>query len=515
MNLARAIGPAVAGLLIAQVGVVAVFALNAASFAVFALVLAGLPRRDRAERPLPEHFAGALVAGGRFVRHSPTVRRMLLRTLLFAGPGAALWALLPLVASRLLGLDSTGYGLLLAALGVGAVVGALVLPRVTARLSPNRLVLAAGLVFACGTVVSGLAPNLGVVLVALFPAGMAWLSMLATMNGTLQVFLPGWVRARGLSIYLMVFAGGQAVAALAWGLLAELHRADADAADRRRAARRRRRQRADLAAPRHAGWDRSLAVYWPEPHLVFEPELEDGPVVVIVTHTVAPERAAEFRAAMELVRRTRLRTGAQSWGLYRDGAPPRPLRRDRHLPDVGRTPAPAQRAAHRPRPRRRGGRARADRRRRPGPASLPGRHRDVGRHVLTRGRVRLRRAVVSSAPSPQRANLPARPARCRPGRVCCGRSDGTRPAGRRLPTDGRGDEKGGHRVRAPSAAADGLRRGVPARRRPPQARGAPGRPGRSAATRTDKQVYLCVRDDVYGKVAGESTPGRTPSASTW
>ena len=129
---------------------------------------------------------------------------MMLRIVLFVVPGAALWALLPLVASQLLGLDATGYGLLLAALGVGAVVGAVVLPHVTARLSPNRLIIAAGLVFAGATIVSVLVPHVVVVLVVLLPAGMAWLSMLATMSGTLQVFLPGWVRARGLAIYQMV-----------------------------------------------------------------------------------------------------------------------------------------------------------------------------------------------------------------------------------------------------------------------------------------------------------------------
>ena len=89
MNLARAVGPAVAGLLIARVGVAAVFALNAATFAAFALVLAGLPRGASTEKMLPERFAGALIAGARYVRHAPPVRRMLLRILLFVGPGAA------------------------------------------------------------------------------------------------------------------------------------------------------------------------------------------------------------------------------------------------------------------------------------------------------------------------------------------------------------------------------------------------------------------------------------------
>ena len=322
MNVARAVGPAVAGLLIAQVGVVAVFALNALTFAAFALVLTGLPAAVPRDEALPERFAGALVAGARYVRHSPTVRRLLLRILLFVTPGAALWALLPLVASRVLGLGSTGYGMLLAALGVGAVVGALVLPRVTARLSANRLIAVAGLVFGASTAVSGVAPNLGVALVALLPAGLAWLSMLATMSGTLQVFLPGWVRARGLSVYQMVFAGGQAVAALGWGVLAELVGVPATLLTA--AALMAVGALTVLVWPLRdtTGWDRDLAVYWPDPHVQFEPDPEGGPVVVLVTHAVAPENQAAFLAAMRFVRRIRLRTGAQSWSLHRDGARP-------------------------------------------------------------------------------------------------------------------------------------------------------------------------------------------------
>jgi MFS family permease len=274
------------------------------------------------ERLLPERFGGALIAGARYVRHSPVVRRMLLRTTLFVVPGAALWALLPLVASQLLGLDAVGYGVLLGALGGGAVAGAALLPRVVALLSPTRLVLAAGVVFGAATVACAQAPNLVVAVVALVPAGVAWLCMLATMNGALQVFLPGWVRARGLSIYQMVFAGGQAIAALAWGLLTEwiglvpvLLVAGAMLIVGAGTV---------LVWPLRdvSGLNRNPAVYWPEPHLEIEPELENGPVLVTVTYTVPPENEARFLSAMVKVRRMKMRTGATSFAVYRDGADP-------------------------------------------------------------------------------------------------------------------------------------------------------------------------------------------------
>src|SRR4051812_22986757 len=124
MNLARAVGPAVAGLLIARVGVAAVFALNAATFAAFAVVLAAMPRGASTEKVLPERFVGALIAGARYVRHAPPGRRMMLRIVVFGAPGAALWGLVPLVARPLPCLEAAGLGVLRAARGGGAVGGA-------------------------------------------------------------------------------------------------------------------------------------------------------------------------------------------------------------------------------------------------------------------------------------------------------------------------------------------------------------------------------------------------------
>src|SRR5689334_8170105 len=139
MNVARAAGPAIAGLLVAQISVAAVFALNAATFVAFAVVLVFWRREAGDSDRVAEPFVAALKAGGRYVRHSPIMRRMLLRTALFIGPGVCLWALLPLVASDRLGFGAGGYGLLLAAVGLGAVAGAPLMPRLRAKLSDNLL----------------------------------------------------------------------------------------------------------------------------------------------------------------------------------------------------------------------------------------------------------------------------------------------------------------------------------------------------------------------------------------
>lgn len=322
MNLARAVGPAVAGVLIARTGPGVVFGLNAVTFAIFTVVLWRWHPPASGAGAEPERFAAAVRAGGRYVRHAPVVRRILLRAAFFLVPGSALWALLPLVASRRLGLGSGGYGILLGAVGAGAVAGALVLPRLRARWSVNRLLLVAGAVFTLVLVVLGLARSEAAVVVALVPAGVAWVMVLSSVNAAMQLFLPNWVRARGLAVYQMVFAGAQAAGALAWGALSD---ASGLVATHLAAA-------AVMAAgvvtlrwwPMRdtSGMNRDPAVYWPEPHLGLEPDDHEGPVLVTVSYPVHADNEAAFLAAMEAVRRSRLRTGAVRWGLFRDGAEP-------------------------------------------------------------------------------------------------------------------------------------------------------------------------------------------------
>jgi MFS family permease len=319
VNLARAVGPAIAGVLIARVGVGAVFALNTATFLVFGLVLAAWhPPADKVAQ-LPERFASALRAGGRYVRFSPVVRRILLRSALFLVPASALWALLPVVASQRLGLGANGYGLLLGALGVGAVIGAFALPRIRAKLSDNAMLLIVSLVYAAALVALVLVPSTVVILVVLIPTGIAWIAVLSSMNATMQLFLPTWVRARGLSVYQMVLFGAQAAGAVIWGVMAGpaglvvtfLIAAVVMVAG---IATIRLWPLLDIS-----GIDRSLVVYWPEPHLLIEPDSQAGPVLVTTTYTVAPENEPAFLQAMSWVRRSRRRTGAAEWGLYRDG----------------------------------------------------------------------------------------------------------------------------------------------------------------------------------------------------
>ncbi len=321
INIARAAGPALAGVVIARAGVGAVFALNAAMYLLFLVVLVAWRPPARAALNVPEHFVSALRAGGRYVRYAPVVRRILLRSALFLVPASALWALLPLIASQRLALGADGYGLLLGVLGVGAIFGAVILPRLRARMSLNALLAASGISYALVLAAVVLIANTVVILIALVPAGIAWMAVLSTVNAELQLFLPAWVRARGLSVYQMVLFGAQGFGALTWGFIAApvgivptfLIAAGV--------------MIAGVATMRvwplidTTGMDRRTVQYWAEPSLALDADPED-PVVVQTLYTVPSEKEEPFLKAMANVRLSRLRTGATQWGLFRDGETP-------------------------------------------------------------------------------------------------------------------------------------------------------------------------------------------------
>jgi MFS family permease len=322
INLARAIGPAVAGLLVARTGVAFVFGVNAATFLAFVVVLLVTRGPERPVDDEPERFLHAMRAGSRFVRHSLVVRRIMLRSGLFVVPGTAMWALLPLVAHQSLRMGAGGYGVLLAVVGVGAVGGAIVMPRVRALLSPTRMLAIGGVVYGVGLVVVAVARTPWITAVALLPMGAAWIAVLSNLNAALQLFLPHWVRGRGLSIYQIVLFGGQAVGAVLWGQVAQ--HAGLPASFLAAAAVMLAGAATLVVWPLQdtSGVDRSAAAYWDEPQLAFDPPHEAGPVLVVVDYTVPPANAAAFVEAMSFVRRSRLRTGATRWELHRDGERP-------------------------------------------------------------------------------------------------------------------------------------------------------------------------------------------------
>nr|WP_228507744.1 MFS transporter [Herbiconiux sp. VKM Ac-1786] len=320
VNLARAIGPAIAGLLLSSLGVAFVFALNLASFAVFLIVLIGW-RSYRPDLHQPERFIDATRAGVRYVTHSGVVRRLYVRLGLFVVPGSVLYALLPVLATDQLGLDSAGYGVLLAGLGVGSVAAAFFAPIVRDRFGPNHTVLISSALFGAGTVVVALSPSLALTLPVLAVVGAAWIGVVATLNGVVESFLPVWVRARGLSIYQMVLFGSLAVGAAGSGGVAGW---------------------AGTAITTAAAGIIVIVVtasqlLWPllptaekkRPTAPFPLAPDQGAdidpqglTLVLVRYDVPEENRAAFVEQMRLVEHSRRRTGARTWTLYQDRESP-------------------------------------------------------------------------------------------------------------------------------------------------------------------------------------------------
>ena len=318
INGARAIGPAIAGVLVSLSGPTLVFALNAVSFVGIVFVLIWWRRPAVEQNYPPERALAALSAGGRYIRSSPVVRRILLRTAVFIAPASALWGLLPVIAKDQLGLSSSGYGLMLGALGVGAVLGAFLLSRLRARFGQNTLLTAGAVGFAVATAVLALVHNVVVVLLALVVGGTAWLLTLSTLNASMQLSLPAWVRARGLSVYQLIFMGGQALGSLVWGLLAGATNSATSLLVGAALL---------LVCGLSSAWwplhvdtsalDMTPSSHWPEPTLLFEPEPLDGPVLVLTSYRIAPEDEEGFLAAMAVLGRSRQRTGASQWRVFR------------------------------------------------------------------------------------------------------------------------------------------------------------------------------------------------------
>ena len=326
-NLARAVGPAIGGILLAATNAGTVFLVNAATFAAVIAVLAAWHSATRASDALPrEHVGEAVRAGGRYVAASPALRAILIRAGLFIFFASAIWALLPLTAQSALHLGSGGYGLLLGSVGIGAVAGAGLLPRLRARGSPDVLLAAGSIGLAAVALLLAYAHLAAVAALALVVGGACWILALSTLSSLYQLSLPRWIKARGMSYYLVVFQGGNAVGAAVMGIAAThagLSPTLTIAA-------------AGLALGPLAGlaWrfqpmkpeDLLPAGDWPAPHLAgpASPDCDGpaGPVLVTVEYRARPDTAADLLAALRDTRYSRRRTGATSWRSWRDASDP-------------------------------------------------------------------------------------------------------------------------------------------------------------------------------------------------
>jgi MFS family permease len=321
-NIARAIGPALGGAIVAFAGPTAVFMLNSLSFVGVIAVIYRWRRESEQSISPSERMLGAMHAGLRYASHAPELRNILVRATLFASSATAVWALLALYARRELGLGAMGYGVLLGGLGIGAIIGALVLPRFRSRVSSDRLLFASTLMYSAATATIAFVHAMPVAIAMMLLAGFAWMTSFSTFNISVQTVVPDWVRARALALYLLVTFGALAAGSAAWGALATrvgIPTALACAAGTLVVTL--------VATPLfrirggHA-LDLSPSFHWIEPTIVNEVEYDQGPVLVTAEYIIDPHDAPAFIEAMHELERTLRRDGASRWGLFEDIAQP-------------------------------------------------------------------------------------------------------------------------------------------------------------------------------------------------
>jgi MFS family permease len=328
-NLARAVGPALGGLGVAAFvsagrGAAMVFLLNSISFVAVIYVLYVWKRTPPFKSTLPaERLNASMRAGVRYLRHAPELQSILVRAFLFAFFAGAVWALLAVVAQQSLHHGAMTYGLLNGCLGLGAVAGASLLPRIRRMVSADWIILWAGGIFTCTLAVLGLVRNLPLIVFWLLLSGFAWTSVTSTLNAAVQLSVPDWVQARSLGIYQMIFMGGMAGGSALWGDLAE-HFSTSKALI---AAAIGFLCSMPLSHRFHLrqGTPPDMSPYHinrPAPEVELQPLPEDGPVLVMIEYRIEQEDYEAFTHAIHQLRSVRMRDGAVRWGIYRDTKQP-------------------------------------------------------------------------------------------------------------------------------------------------------------------------------------------------
>jgi MFS family permease len=319
INISRAVGPAFAGIIIAAFGIAAPFWLNAVSNLgiIGALLWWRSPQNATTQLPA-ERFFSAIRTGFRYARHNRHLRATLARAVAFFLFASAYWALLPLVARNQISGGPELYGILLGAIGAGAVGGAFALPWFNRRLGPDRLVAIGTFGTAVTLVLFGFAREPAIALVASIIAGISWIAVLASLNVSAQVALPDWVRGRGLAMFVTVFFGTITGGSAMWGQVAStLSLPDAHFIAAAGAL---------VAIPLTWRWklqtgtaiDLTPSMHWPTPVIALEVEPDRGPVLVTVEYRIDPYNREAFLRALEKLAHERRRDGAYAWGVFED-----------------------------------------------------------------------------------------------------------------------------------------------------------------------------------------------------
>ena len=332
-NIARAVGPALGGLMIAAFmspdkGAGWVFALNSASFAGVIWILWRWKRTPLFKSALPsERIAGSVRSGLRYLRYAPSLQGPLIRAFTFTFFVSAVWSLLALVAKRdMRSHGAMGYGILNGCLGVGAIFGATSLARIRRHIDADKLLACTGIYYVATLLILAFVHIPAVAIATLIGAGFAWTTTMSTLNVSVQLSVPGWVYARALGTYLMTFQGGMALGSVVWGVIAQRSSTKVSLicsaiglAASIPFTSRIHILKGELPDLTPYKWKRPL------PALATTPDPDDGPVRISIDYRIPPENYAEFTHVIHSLEAVRLRGGAVRWGIYRDAADPEHL----------------------------------------------------------------------------------------------------------------------------------------------------------------------------------------------
>jgi MFS family permease len=317
-NVSRALGPAIGGLVIAWAGVSAPFWIYALTNAaiVAALIWWRPPRRVTSGLPA-ERLTTAIRTGLRHARNNRHLHQTLVRTLAFFPFASAYWALLPLIARAQPQAGAPFYGLLLGAIGVGAILGSAALGRLKDWLGPDGLVALATVGTSAALALFAVSVPVATIAACIL-AGAMWTLTISTLYVSAQVALPDWVRGRGLAIFLTFIFGATTFASAIWGQIAALQ--SIEVALYIAAAG------AVLAIP--LSWGSKLqtglgvnlapSLHWRHPRVAFDVGWTQGPALVTIKYLVAPADRDAFLRAMQEIGAERKRDGAYAWGVFEE-----------------------------------------------------------------------------------------------------------------------------------------------------------------------------------------------------
>lgn len=322
INVARALGPIIGGLLVASAGPGLVFLINAISFIGVILVLWFWKPENQTKPQNPEQMLGAMAAAIRFTRYSPAVQSVLVRNALFALFGICVIAILPLRVQELR-LAATDFGILMGCYGVGGIFSAFILlPLLRRKLKIDSILFFTAFLSAGALLALALLRDRSLMMIALFIAGSSWLMTISNLSVAGQNAYPGWVRARSSAVQLIAFQAALGIGGALWGAVTSTSNTSVALLI----------AAAGLILSAFAGrflplaatenLDLSPSEHWAPHSLASEPNPDDGPILIYLLYEILPENETPFRAAMQQLRSIRLRDGAVRWSLSKNLAQP-------------------------------------------------------------------------------------------------------------------------------------------------------------------------------------------------